>query len=84
MEILIHIGIDTVELKGDGFKTCVEQGQKITQGGLLAEVDLEKIQRSGKDPITMVLFTSGEKMEYVEMGGTEKAGKPMKCIKIHA
>lgn len=84
MEILIHIGIDTVELKGDGFKTCVEQGQKITQGGLLAEVDLQKIQRSGKDPITMVLFTSGEKMEYVEMGGTEKAGKPMKCIKIHA
>lgn len=84
MEILIHIGIGTVELKGDGFKTCVEQGQKITQGGLLAEVDLEKIQRSGKDPITMVLFTSGEKMEYVEMGGTEKAGKPMKCIKIHA
>ncbi|MBS6645842.1 MAG: glucose PTS transporter subunit IIA [Clostridiaceae bacterium] len=84
MEILIHIGIDTVELKGDGFKTCVEQGQKITQGGLLAEVDLEKIQRSGKNPITMVLFTSGEKMEYVEMGGTEKAGKPMKCIKIHA
>ena len=84
MEILIHIGIDTVELKGDGFKTCVEQGQKIAQGGLLAEVDLEKVQRSGKDPITMVLFTSGEKMEYVEMGGTEKAGKPMKCIKIHA
>ncbi|MBT9776436.1 PTS beta-glucoside transporter subunit IIBCA [Clostridium sp. MCC353] len=82
MELLIHIGIDTVELNGDGFKTFVEQGQKITRGQRLAQVELEKIRQRGKDPVTMVLFTSGEKMIYGEMGRPEEAGMPMKCIKI--
>ena len=61
----------------------MEQGQKIVRGERLAEVDLDKIRQCGKDPVTMVLFTSGEKMIYGEMGRSEEAGMPMKCIKIN-
>ena len=84
MEILIHIGIDTVELNGEGFKTYVEQGQRIRKGELLAEVDLDKVKERGKDPVTMILFPSGEQMEYQKDGQNEEAGTPVKSIKILA
>ena len=84
MEILIHIGIDTVELDGEGFKTYVEQGQRIRKGELLAEVDLDKVKEHGKDPVTMILFPSGEQMEYQKDGQNEEAGTPVKSIKILA
>ncbi len=84
MEILIHIGIDTVELNGEGFKTYVEQGQRIRKGELLAEVDLAKVKERGKDPVTMILFPSGEQMEYQKDGQNEEAGTPVKSIKILA
>ncbi|PNV60032.1 PTS beta-glucoside transporter subunit EIIBCA [Clostridium sp. chh4-2] len=84
MEILIHIGIDTVELNGDGFKTYVEQGQRIRKGELLAEVDLDKVKERGKEPVTMILFPSGEQMEYQKDGQNEEAGTPVKSIKILA
>lgn len=84
MEILIHIGIDTVELDGDGFKTYVKQGQRIRKGELLAEVDLAKVKERGKDPVTMILFPSGEQMEYQKDGQNEEAGTPVKSIKILA
>lgn len=45
IEVLIHIGIDTVELEGNGFKPLVEKGQSVTQGEKILEVDLEKLQK---------------------------------------
>lgn len=67
-EILIHIGIDTVALEGEGFHLCVQQGQKVTKGQLLVEVDIAKIHAMGKDSTTMVIFTSGEKVTLKEEG----------------
>ena len=55
-EILIHIGLDTVTLKGEPFTPHVVAGDKVKQGDLLMEVDLDKIQVAGLNTITPVLI----------------------------
>lgn len=58
IEILIHIGIDTVELNGEGFEILAEQGQFVKTGTPIVRVDLEKIRQRGYDLITPVILTS--------------------------
>ena len=60
LEILVHIGIDTVELDGEGFHGVAKQGDSVTQGDVLTKVDLDFIKEKGKSVITPVIFTSGE------------------------
>ncbi|MDO4345206.1 MAG: PTS glucose transporter subunit IIA [Eubacteriales bacterium] len=48
-ELLIHIGIDTVALKGENFSMKVKEGQKVAKGDLLVEADMEKIKAAGYD-----------------------------------
>lgn len=57
IEILIHVGINTVELNGECFKLLVKQGEKVTRGQKLIEFDLKKIKEKGYDPTTMLLIT---------------------------
>lgn len=57
-ELLIHIGMDTVKMNGDGFKTHVAQGDKVTKGQLLIEFDIDKIKKAGYPIITPVLVTN--------------------------
>lgn len=57
-EILLHIGIDTVKLNGKGFKSYVKQGDKVKQGELLVDADLDLIKSEGYDPVVIVLFPS--------------------------
>ncbi len=65
-ELLIHIGLDTVQLNGEGFHVAVKQGQKVKQGDLLVEVDLEKIQEKGYSVITPVLVTNPNQYRTIE------------------
>ena len=65
-EILIHLGIDTVELKGKGFKPVVTEGQKVKAGDRLAEMDLELVKEAGKFTTSMLLFTTGEQVEVLK------------------
>ena len=58
IEVLVHMGIDTVELKGEGFELFVEEGQTIQAGDKLAEMNLEMIKAAGKDTAIMVVFTN--------------------------
>lgn len=62
-EVLLHIGIDTVSLNGEGFDVKVKQGDFVKQGDVLVNVDLEKIHQLGKSTLTMVLFTEGNKVK---------------------
>ena len=57
-EILIHIGIDTVNLKGKHFKALIEQGQKVTVGTPLVEFDYQAIQADGYAPTVMMIVTN--------------------------
>lgn len=78
-ELLIHIGIDTVELDGKGFTSQVKQGQKVGKGDLLGQADLEIIKAAGKETTTMVIFTSGESVALNEMNKTVQAGDILCC-----
>lgn len=73
LEILIHIGMDTVELNGEGFTSHISEGQKIKQGDLLMEVDLAFIKEKGKPVITPVIFTQGQAVTVKNPGRTVSA-----------
>lgn len=57
-EVLIHIGMDTVNMNGEGFNVLVKEGQKVSKGDLLVEADLEVIKKAGYDNITPVIITN--------------------------
>lgn len=57
-EVLMHIGIDTVELKGKYFKSRVTQGQHVEKGQKLGSFDIEKLKQAGYDPTVMVVITN--------------------------
>lgn len=65
-EILIHIGLDTVKMKGDGFTGHVKEGDHVKKGDLLLEVDLEKVKTAGYDTITPVLVCNTPDYASVE------------------
>lgn len=65
-EVLIHVGIDTVTLNGEGFDVCVKQGDFVKQGDVLVNVDIEKIRKLGKSTLTMVLFTDGKEINHID------------------
>jgi len=54
-ELLIHVGIDTVEMKGDGFETLVSAGQRVRKGDRLVRFDRSKIVAAGHSPVTPVI-----------------------------
>ena len=75
LELLIHIGMDTVELNGEGFTSHITAGKKVKQGELLMEVDLDFIKKSGKPIITPVIFTGGEKVTLHKADQKVSAGE---------
>lgn len=58
LEILVHIGIDTVNLAGEGFETTLKKGDKVKMGDTLATVDLELLKEKGYDLHTPVIITN--------------------------
>lgn len=74
VEILFHIGIDTVNLKGQYFDCLVQEGQVVKQGDLLIRFDLEQIKEAGFDPTTMMVITESKNMQmgpYTEKEATK-------------
>lgn len=70
-ELLIHVGLDTVKMKGDGFTGHVKAGDHVKKGDLLLEVDLEKVKAAGYDTITPVLVCNTQ--DYASVEGIESA-----------
>lgn len=58
MEVLIHVGVDTVKMKGDGFNCLVKEGQKVKAGEKLIEFDRDKIKKAGHPDCVVVLLTN--------------------------
>lgn len=72
VDALIHIGINTVELEGKGFKAHVQQGDKIKKGDLLVSFDKDFIKQQGYDPTVIFIVTEmGEKKEMEISAGKE-------------
>ena len=59
-EILVHIGFETVKLKGEHFTIHAEQGQKVKKGDLLVEVDLEAVKAAGYDVTTPMIILNSD------------------------
>ncbi len=72
-EVLVHFGIDTVSLKGEGFRSYVKAGDRVKKGDLVAEVDVELLKKRGIELITPVLICEGA--ENLEMFTSEKEVK---------
>lgn len=64
-DILIHIGIDTLKLRGEGFKSFVEEGDIVNQGDNLIEFPLDYIKENAKSPITPIIFKNLNKDKYI-------------------
>ena len=73
-EILIHIGMDTVQLDGKGFDVKVEAGQKIKQGDVLVQVDLDYVKSQGKPLTTPIVFTDGSHIELLKKNSNISIG----------
>ena len=74
LELLIHIGVDTVELKGEGFTSLTKEGAAIRAGEPLADADLKLISDRGFSTVTAVLITNHEKIEITEQRYGEVTG----------
>lgn len=83
VELLIHVGIDTVEMKGDGFKSHVKEGQTVKKGDLLLTMDLKKIQAAGHPSTIMVAVTNSDELASVEAvaSGQLQPGDQLMCLK---
>lgn len=67
LEVMLHLGIDTVELQGKPFTMKVKEGEQVTPETQLIEMDLEQIKDAGKDPVVMTLITnSNDRVSQVE------------------
>lgn len=63
IEVLLHMGIDTVDLGGEAFEIKVREGEKVKAGKVVATADLAKIQKAGKMTTMIVVFTNGDKIK---------------------
>ncbi|EDY20836.1 phosphoenolpyruvate-protein phosphotransferase [Chthoniobacter flavus Ellin428] len=78
VEVLMHIGIDTVGLKGKGFSPRVKVGDHVEPGAPLIEFDLDEIATHAKSLLTEIIITNGETVQAIERAsGTVKAGSDM-------
>ena len=76
LDILVHVGLETVSLKGEGFKVYIKEGDMVKAGELIAEVDLEYLKQKNISATTPVLICAGAENKSMETAkGTAVAGK---------
>ena len=64
IECIVHIGLDTVELNGEGFTTLIKQGAKVKAGQPIVKFDKELLEEKGYELVTMVVFPAGYDKEF--------------------
>lgn len=76
VEVLVHVGLETVQLKGDGFEVLATEGDQVEVGEVLVRVDLDRLAELGVDPISPVVIIS-EHTVGNEAAGAVQAGEPL-------
>ena len=79
LEVLIHIGMDTVQLNGKGFSLKVKQGDYVSAGDVLVEVDLDYIKSEGKSLVSPIVFPNGQVVS-LNVQGNIKTGQDVVTI----
>ena len=84
MEVLIHVGMDTVELKGKGYELFVQDGDHVQKGQLLFRFDLQAIAAAGYTLTTPVIVTNSNRFARIEplLSGRVTAGQQLLRAKI--
>ncbi|MCI5825982.1 MAG: PTS glucose transporter subunit IIA [Arcanobacterium sp.] len=75
VEVLVHIGLDTVGLKGTGFTVLQESGE-VTAGAPIVEVDLSVVRAAELDPITIVVFTKKNQIAELKVNSGATGSEP--------
>lgn len=85
MEMLLHIGIDTVKLNGEGFEVLVEEGAKVKKGDVLMKIDIDYIKSHAPSLVSPVLCTELEENQKIRMvkTGAIKAGENLFAVDIY-
>lgn len=76
VEVLIHVGVDTVNLKGEGYTAHTATGEKVKKGQLLLEFDMDRIKKAGYQTVTPVIVTNSDEYKNVQVvkTGSVRAG----------
>ena len=82
IEMLLHIGINTVELNGKGFEILVKSGQKVRQGDKLIEFDVETIRQAGYDATVMQLVTNMKESAQIHLEDKETVDEKDEIMKL--
>ena len=84
LEVLVHIGLDTVSLEGKPFEVKVSEGQTVAAGDLLVEADLDAIRAAGRETSTIVVFTNADAIKSVKVEHTGKlaANTPVATVEL--
>lgn len=82
VEILIHIGMDTVEMNGEGFESFVKQNERVKKGDLMIRVDLDKIEAAGLSSITPVVVTNSTTYKDISIVASNKVDKGQVLLTI--
>lgn len=84
VEVLIHVGVDTVDMNGDGFTPRVKEGDKVKKGQLLLEMDLDKIAAAKHPAVVITVITNTDEfasVESVASGAVEPGADLLKISK---
>ena len=81
-DLLIHAGIDTVKMEGDGFEVFVKQGDNVRKGDKLLKVDLEKVCTAGYNPQTMMILPQASADVTLEVHASANADQTCKAMTI--
>ena len=84
LEVLVHIGLDTVSLEGKPFEVKVSEGQTVAAGDLLVEADLDAIHEAGRETTTVVVFTNADPIKSVTIQhtGPLAANAPVASVEL--
>ena len=82
LEVLVHIGLDTVSLEGKPFTVHVAEGQKVAAGDLLVTADLDAIRAAGRETSTVVVFTNGDAIKSVKLEKTGSLAAKIAVAKV--
>ena len=76
VELIFHIGIDTIRLQGDGFHPLVKEGHHVKSGDTLIEFSLDTITAAGLDPVVVMIVTNGERFSLIPGSNHDKDTHP--------
>ncbi|MDO4626541.1 MAG: PTS glucose transporter subunit IIA [Pasteurellaceae bacterium] len=66
IELFVHFGIDTVELKGEGFTRIAQEGQKVKRGDTIIEIDLALLEQKAKSVLTPVVISNMDEINHID------------------